>query len=191
MLKTFGQWLAEEMSDEERADALEKSNKTSIRRKVGGKFPLPVVHKAAERFYNEGIVKPEDPAHDLGSGKYNSERDYHRSKGRKFTGSDVAANVTDDHDQGELERKNHHKLITIPNVLNTIPSGIRREVIGQAARMVHKDGHVIVNHPKEPRKHGDSDDVVKGELEDHFHSVEKLPESKSGAPVYHCRHPKR
>lgn len=179
------------MTDDEREQAIAQSNRTSIRRKIGGKFPLPVVHKAADRFYREGLVKPNQPAHDLGSGKYNSERDWHRSQGRRYTGSDVGANVTDEHDQEQLKKRNHHRLITIPNVLNTIPSTIRREVIGQAAQMVHKDGHVIVNHPKEPRKHNDSDDDIRGELEDHFESVEKLPESKSGSPVFHCRRPKR
>jgi hypothetical protein len=175
----------------EETDWVKKANKSSIKRKVGGKFGMPVVHKAAERLYDEGTVKPKDAAHDFGSGKYNTERNYHREKGRNWTGHDIGDNVTKDHDQGELKKKGHKKLITMGNVVNTLPDkDIMHTVIGQAKGMLHKDGHLIVNHPKEPRYHNLSNSDVEGVLKDHFHKVEKTPESRSGAPVWHAREPK-
>ena len=172
-------------------DWVKKANKSSIKRKVGGKFGMPVVHKAAERLYDEGTVKPKDAAHDFGSGKYNTERNYHREKGRNWTGHDIGDNVTKDHDQGELKKKGTKKLITMGNVVNTLPDkDIMHTVIGQAKGMLHKDGHLIVNHPKEPRYHNLSNSDVEGVLKDHFHKVEKAPESRSGAPVWHAREPK-
>lgn len=185
-MKKLKEILRLESADQMTPEQLARANKSSIKRKVGGKFGMPVVHQKADELYKSGVIKPSDPAHDFGAGKYMSEVSYHRDQGRNWTGHDVGANITPQHNQEELNKPKSKKLITMGNVVNTLPNQkVVHSVISQAKGMMRDDGVLIVNHPREPRYH-EEDIPFHDILKSHFGSVEK-----SKGNVFVCKNPIR